>query len=229
MRVGIVSNNYLNKQNNGTTFQGGYTKGARIRDAVLVAQGQERFSNPRRLGKIIKTLVQMLEGDPDVVKAKIDLNSSEIIRNTTRVLGLKASTEEKKTAIDVLFNRMQEETDLGLATISDYIDGTLVPHIVKTEDYESAKYILSITDRRPDERTSDSIKKRIGLLKELGSEANIHELETYTRNSDRTGLPDNLKTNEGLALDIEMEANAALVKLRTSPNFKADIAAWVPD
>lgn len=190
MKVGIVSNNNLNQQNNRITFQGKPSPESLIRDGILISCGKNTGLKTRRLRQIITALAD--SSSTLIDKVRFELVNSELLRRTTRSLKSKqADIDTKKDMIAKIFVQKSYEPNIGggrSTIISDYISSTLVPYIAKTKDKELAKYVLSLMEETSTEPNATTILNEVELMKTTGDKKHIAKLRGYINRQD--GLPE---------------------------------------
>lgn len=193
MKLGILSNNNLNKQNILLKFQGKRfsPRESTLKDIIGIESGTTKSLSPTKAKKAILVLLSMVKkNSPELQQARFEVACSEVLDLAKRTFKrADASPEFKKEVIDKLCALQTAKKKISSTIVSDYINKTLVTHIVETKDAELADYLLAKSQIPKNKRSADSILKRIELITKIGDATYAEELKTYI-NCD--GLPDYL-------------------------------------
>lgn len=186
MRVGIVSNTNIIKQNKETNFKSSRKDAVGLFITVdRVLEGKEVVpSTYRRLLRALKRASENSFGFQQK-QAEFYAENRGLFAQATRVLKPQEKNFEKKKRVVLLILDKAKQT--GIHEVFNFTIKEILPKIVKAGDKELGKVFLEATPIPQDaeihsmhcgmKSLEEATELRIKTIKEFGSEENIEELE----------------------------------------------------
>lgn len=183
MRVGIVSNTNIIKQNKETNFKGGRKDNARFFiTAISVAEG--KIKTPSSVQRAVRKLLQFTNSMEPNIFAQFLAKNRKGFSFATRVLKpQEKDLGKKKRAIDELLEKAKQTK---CHEIFNFTVQELLPKVIKAEDEELGKYFVKVTEvpqgddihrlHCNGDTMTDAARLRVQILKEFGTEQNLAEL-----------------------------------------------------
>lgn len=173
--------------------------------------------NPRTLRSRLRELFELAEGGMSHFSKPASFNF--MFSKEKGILTKKLKSGNPVKQFEVIARIFELRGSLNDPTVvTAYLEKKVVPFVRDTQNKKLAEQILELTTKPISDRSATSIEERIRLINELGSKANIKELESYT--GKQLGISDTVKEECGSWMPrINANAQSAIAKLKIASNF----------